>query len=101
MSFDKFLMRCSLPVRDVAISPNGQWCAVASDELTVKIVNTNEVNHMMYLREQQKPVKHLSFDPGNKYITLSCTDGVVYVYSLANDDPELVRKIDGLIRAVD
>jgi chromosome transmission fidelity protein 4 len=94
-------MRCSLPVRDVAISPNGQWCAVASDELTVKIVNTNEVNHMMYLREQQKPVKHLSFDPGNKYITLSCTDGVVYVYSLANDDPELVRKIDGLIRAVD
>ncbi|KAM3084273.1 DNA polymerase alpha accessory factor Mcl1 [Clarireedia jacksonii] len=101
MSFDKFLMRCSLPVRDVAISPNGQWCAVASDELTVKIVNTNEVSHMMYLREQQKPVKHLAFDPSNKYITLSCTDGVVYVYSLANDDPELVRKIDGLIRAVD
>ncbi|KAI9647536.1 DNA polymerase alpha accessory factor Mcl1 [Ciborinia camelliae] len=101
MSFDKFLMRCSLPVRDVAISPNGKWCAVASDELTVKIVNTNDVNHMMYLRDQQKPVKHLSFDPSNKFITLSCTDGMIYVYSLLNEDPELVRTIDGMIRDVE
>ncbi|TEY48918.1 hypothetical protein BOTCAL_0289g00170 [Botryotinia calthae] len=101
MSFDKFLMRCSLPVRDIAISPDGKWCAVASDELTVKIVNTNDVNHTMYLRDQQKPVKHLSFDPSNKIITLSCTDGMIYVYSLLNEDPELVRTIDGIIRAAE
>ncbi|TGO40320.1 hypothetical protein BHYA_0039g00620 [Botrytis hyacinthi] len=101
MTFDKFLMRCSLPVRDIAISPNGKWCAVASDELTVKIVNTNDVNHTVYLRDQQKPVKHVSFDPSNKFITLSCADGMIYVYSLLNEDPELVRTIDGIIRAVE
>jgi chromosome transmission fidelity protein 4 len=101
MSFDKFLMRCSLPVRDVAISPNGTWCAVASDELIVKVVKTSDISTVMYLREQLKPVKHISFDPTSKYIALSCTDGLVYVYSLEDDEPELVRKVDGLIRTVE
>ena len=101
MSFDKFLMRCSLPIRDVSISRDGKWCAVASDELVVKIVRTNDTSSVMYLREQLKPVKHLSFDPSSKYIALSCTDGLVYVYSLMGDEPELVRKVDGLIRTVE
>jgi chromosome transmission fidelity protein 4 len=101
MTFDKFLMRCSLPIRDVTISPDGKWCAVASDELVVKIVRTNDTSSVMYLRQQLKPVKHLSFDPSSQYIALSCTDGFIYVYSLMDDVPDLVRKIDGLIRSVE
>lgn len=101
MSFDKILLRCSLPVRDVALSPNGRWCAVASDELLVKVVNTSDTSSVMYLREQLKPAKHLSFDPSGKYLALSCTDGLVYVYSLIDEEPELVRKVDGLIRRVE
>ncbi|TVY29800.1 Minichromosome loss protein [Lachnellula hyalina] len=101
MSFDKFLMRCSLPVRDITISRDGKWCAVGSDDLIVKIVQTADTSSVMYLRDQIKPVKHIAFDPSSKYIALSCTDGLVYVYSLANDEPELVKKIDGLIRTVE
>ncbi|KAL3418688.1 WD domain-containing protein [Phlyctema vagabunda] len=101
MSYDKFLMRCSLPVRDIVISPDGEWCAVASDELTVKIVQTGDNNTVMYLRDQPKPIKHLAFDPSSKHIALSCTDGIVYIYSLAKDEPECIRKIDGLIRDVE
>jgi chromosome transmission fidelity protein 4 len=101
MSFENFLMRCSLPVRDVAISPNGTWCAVASDELVVKVVKTSDPSSLMYLREQLKPVKHISFDPTSKFLALSCTDGLVYVYSLEDDEPELIRKVDGLIRVVE
>ncbi|TVY84134.1 Minichromosome loss protein [Lachnellula suecica] len=101
MAFDKLLIRCSLPVRDVAISPNGKWCAVGSDELIVKIVKTSDTSSVMYLRDQIKPVKHLAFDRSSKYIALSCTDGLVYVYSLENDEPELVKKVDGLIRTVE
>jgi chromosome transmission fidelity protein 4 len=101
MSFEKFLMRCSLPVRDIALSPDGIWCAVASDELVVKVVRTSDTTSVMYLREQLKPVKHISFDPSSKYLALSCTDGLVYMYSLTNDEPELIRKIDGLIRTVE
>jgi chromosome transmission fidelity protein 4 len=101
MAFDKFLTRCSLPIRDVTLSPDGKWCAVASDELVVKVIRTNDTSAVMSLREQLKPVKHLSFDPSSKYIALSCTDGLVYVYSLLNDEPELVRKVDGLIRTLE
>jgi chromosome transmission fidelity protein 4 len=101
MSYEKYLTRCSLPIRDVTISADGKWCAVASDELLVKIIRTNDTSAVMSLREQLKPVKHLAFDPSGKYIALSCTDGLVYVYSLTNDEPELIRKIDGLIRTVE
>ncbi|KAK2624265.1 hypothetical protein QTJ16_006215 [Diplocarpon rosae] len=98
MAYEKYLTRCSLPIRDVALSPGGQWCAVSSDELVVKVVKTDETSSVMSLREQPKPVKHLSFDPSGKYIALSCTDGIIYIYSLIDDTPDLVRKIDGLIR---
>jgi chromosome transmission fidelity protein 4 len=101
MSYEKYLTRCSLPIRDVALSSDGKWCAVASDELVVKIIRTNDPSAIMSLREQPKPIKHLSFDPSGKYIALSCTDGLVYVYSLINDEPELVRKIDGLIKTLE
>jgi chromosome transmission fidelity protein 4 len=101
MDFDQILVRSSLPVRDVCISPDGRWCAVASDELVVKIVKTSDISSLLYLREQLKPVKHLSFDPSGKHIALSCTDGKVYFYSLVNDEPDLIRTVDGLIRTAD
>jgi chromosome transmission fidelity protein 4 len=101
MSYERYLTRCSLPIRDVAISKDGQWCAVASDELVVKIIKCDEPSSVMSLREQSKPVKHLSFDPSGKFIALSCTDGLVYIYSLIDDGPSLVRKVDGLIKTVE
>jgi chromosome transmission fidelity protein 4 len=96
-AFDSFLTRCTLPVRDVALSPDGMWCAVASDELSVKLVNTKKNTEIRHLREHNRPCKHLAFDPKGSSIALSCTDGVIYVYSLTAEQPELIRKIDGVI----
>ncbi|KAI0124928.1 WD40-repeat-containing domain protein [Xylariales sp. AK1849] len=100
-SFERFLLRCSLPVRDVALSPDSKWCAVASDELTVKLVNTGDNSQIRHLKEHGKPTKHLMFDPKGATLTLSCTDGVIYVYSLTAEEPELIRKVDGIIGALD
>lgn len=98
--FERFLTRCSLPVRDVALSPDGTLCAVASDELTVKVVGTEDTSKIYHLKEHNKPTKHVSFDPKGSLLTLSCTDGVVYVYSMtAPEGPELIKKVDGLIGA--
>ena len=96
-SFEKFLTRTSLPIRDIALSPDGKWCAVASDELTVKIVSLEDETVVRRLKDHNKPTKHLSFDPKGSLLALSCTDGVVYVYSLSSDQPELIRKVDGVI----
>ena len=29
--YEKMLIRCTLPIRDIAVSPDGQWAAVASE----------------------------------------------------------------------
>ncbi|RYP89366.1 hypothetical protein DL770_004428 [Monosporascus sp. CRB-9-2] len=100
-AFDKFLLRCSLPIREVALSPDSKWCAVASDELTVKLVRTGDNSEIRHLNEHNKPTKHLTFDPKGNTIALSCTDGIVYVYSLTSEQPELIRRVDGIIGALD
>ncbi|MCJ1357324.1 MAG: hypothetical protein MMC33_007320 [Icmadophila ericetorum] len=99
--YDKMLVRCSLPIRDVALSPDGTWAAVASDELTVKLVSTEDSMKVFYLRDQPKPTKHLSFDPSGSHLAASCTDGIIYIYSLSREEPELVQKLEGVIRSLE
>ncbi|GME59896.1 chromosome segregation protein [Neofusicoccum parvum] len=100
-AFEDYLVRCTLPVRDIALSPDGNWAAVASDELVVKVVNTKDTARVIYLREQSRPVKHVSFDVSGSFLAVSCSDGQVYVYSLSSEEPALVKKVDGLIKAVE
>ncbi|OAQ80348.1 chromosome segregation protein (SepB) [Purpureocillium lilacinum] len=100
-NFERFLLRTSLPIRDVALSADGRWCAVASDELSVKIVNTSDITQVKTLREHNRAARHVSFDPKGALATVSCTDGIIYVYSLTADEPELIRKVDGVIGAID
>lgn len=100
-NFERFLLRATLPIRDVALSRDGQWCAVASDELSVKIVNTKEITQVKHLREHSKPARHVTLDPQGRMAALSCTDGIIYIYSLTAEEPQLIRKVDGIIGAVD
>jgi len=74
---------------------------ILASELTVKVVNTTNTDKVLYLREQPKPTKHLSFHPSGSYLAASCTNGIVYIYSLSTEEPELVRKVDGVIRTLE
>ncbi|KAK4678453.1 DNA polymerase alpha accessory factor Mcl1 [Podospora pseudoanserina] len=98
--FDRLLTRTSLPVRDVALSPDDKWCAVASDELTVKLVNMEDTTNLLTLKEHGEQTKHISFDPKGTMLAVSCTNGIIYIYSLTTDHPELIRKVDGVIGRV-
>ncbi|KAK7416256.1 DNA polymerase alpha accessory factor Mcl1 [Neonectria punicea] len=100
-AFEKFLLRTTMPVRDVALSPDHQWCAVASDEMSVKLVNTQDIMQVRHLREHGRQVRHVSFDPLGRLVALSGVDGIIYVYSLTAEEPELIRKVDGVIGALD
>ncbi|KHN99222.1 WD40 repeat-like-containing domain protein [Metarhizium album ARSEF 1941] len=100
-NFERFLLRATLPIRDVALTRDSQWCAVASDELSVKIVNTSDITQVKHLREHSKPARHVSLEPQGRLAALSCTDGVIYIYSLTAEEPELIRKVDGIIGNVD
>ena len=74
---------------------------ILASELTVKVVNTTNTDRVLYLRDQPKPTKHLSFHPSGSYLAASCTNGIVYIYSLSTEEPELVRKVDGVIRTLE
>jgi WD40 repeat protein len=100
-SMDQILVRCSMPVRDLALSRDGEWCAVASDELEVKVVNTRDMEKVMYLRDMVRPVKHVSFDVSGTMLAASSTDGIAYMYSLSSEQPVLVKRADGLIKVVE
>lgn len=56
---------------------------------------------MKYLREQAKGSKHVTFDPSGRYVAVSCTDGLLYVYSILAEEPELVQKLDGVVRRLE
>ncbi|KAI9658072.1 MAG: hypothetical protein M1821_002732 [Bathelium mastoideum] len=100
-SLDQILVRCTLPVRDLALSPDGNWVAVASEELVVKVVNTSDMTRVLYLRDQTKPVKHVSFDPSGTLLSVTSHDGQIYVYSLSSEQPELTKKLDGLTNSLE
>lgn len=99
-SQDTLLTRCSA-VRDLALSPDGNWVAVASDDLVVKVVNTQDMNRVLYLRDQPKAAKHVAFDHSGTYLAVSCTDGRIYIYSLSSEEPELVKTVDGMIKSLE
>jgi chromosome transmission fidelity protein 4 len=70
-------------------------------ELVVKVVNTEDRTRVFRLQEQPKAVKHVAFDNSGTYLAVSCTDGQIYVYSLSSEEPELVRKVDGMIKSME
>ncbi|KAG4304696.1 hypothetical protein PORY_001749 [Pneumocystis oryctolagi] len=95
------LTRCSLPIRDIAFSPDGDWLAVCSDEIRVKVVHTKDYLRILHLSGFSRPTKHVSFDPSGKFISVSCTDGVIYIFSFTSGEPDLVHTIDYVIPVCD
>ena len=51
---------------------------------------------VLYLRDQSKPVKHVSFDPTGTLLSVTSHDGQILVYSMSSEQPELIKKLDGL-----
>ncbi|KAF2003030.1 WD40 repeat-like protein, partial [Amniculicola lignicola CBS 123094] len=98
---EDILVRTTLPVRDIALSPDGNWVAVASDELVVKVVNTKNMSQIQVLRDQPRAVKHVSFDTSGSRLAVSCTDGNIYVYSLSSEEPNMIKKVGGMIKSLE
>lgn len=65
------------------------------------MVNTLDMARVLYLREQKRPVKHVSFDHSGSHLAVSCSDGIVYVYSVTYEEPKLVKRLDGLIKVLE
>jgi WD40 repeat protein len=74
---------------------------INDSELSVKVVNTKDMANIIHLRDQPRAVKHVSFDKSGSSLSVCCTDGIVYVYSMSTEPPELIKKVDGLIKSLE
>lgn len=59
------------------------------------------MSRTMHLREQTRPAKQLSFDKSGATLAASCTDGIIYIYSLSSEQPQLIKRIDNVISMLD
>jgi chromosome transmission fidelity protein 4 len=67
----------------------------------IKIVNTNDMTQVLYLRDQPDSIKHVTFDRSGTILAASCKNGIVYFYSLSSEEPRLLKAVDGLIKPLE
>lgn len=82
-------------------TPSQGIAAYFDSELEIKIVDNRDMTNVLFIRNLPKPPKHLSFHPSGSLLAVSCTDGIVYVYSISTEEPTLTRQFDGLIRTLE
>ena len=56
---------------------------------------------MVILRGHSKSVKHIAFHPNGNLVTTSSSDGSIYVFSITSEDASLLKKLEGIIPALD
>lgn len=56
------------------------------------------MTNIMVLRDHLRPVKQVAFDVSGTTLAASCTDGMIYMYSLSSEQPQLVKRVDGMIK---
>jgi chromosome transmission fidelity protein 4 len=59
------------------------------------------MTQIQILNEQTRAVKHVSFDRTGKRLALSCTDGNIYMYNLGPGEPDMIQKVDGMIKSLE
>lgn len=59
------------------------------------------MTQIQILNEQTRAIKHVSFDSSGTRLALSCTDGNIYVYSLGSGEPDMIKKVDGMIKSLE
>jgi chromosome transmission fidelity protein 4 len=74
---------------------------IGNSEIVVKVVNTKDMTKIQILNEQTRAVKHVSFDSTGKRLALSCTDGSIYMYTLGAGEPDMIKRVDGMIKSLE
>lgn len=91
------ITRCTLPIRDLEFSSDGEWIAVSSDESDVKLINTLDTDNVVIIRDHPKGVKHVSYHPSGLMVATSCADGILRFYSVSSQTPVLTKTLEGAI----
>jgi len=90
--------------RCVRFGVGGRKIAVATDELTVKVIDVRSPTENIHLLEgHTKPVKAVSWNPDGSILTTSSCDGSLRIWDMASaqSEPTCLKTIDGLFPSSD
>ncbi|SCU80085.1 LADA_0B04962g1_1 [Lachancea dasiensis] len=94
----QLLLRCALPVRDVALIHNGKTVAVGGDDLEVtlySLVEDSEQSKTTLGLDDQ--LRSLSYNPQMSILAVSQVNGSIHFYSMTSASPRHVYKLENCI----
>ncbi|PVF93312.1 hypothetical protein CPB86DRAFT_768026 [Serendipita vermifera] len=87
----------AIPMRCIAVDPNGERIAICSDDLEVKIISINDITKVRTLTGHKNGVRKATWHPSSSYLSTSGQDGRIIVWDLTNDTPVIAKTIEGMI----
>ncbi|KAI8817137.1 uncharacterized protein EV422DRAFT_542541 [Fimicolochytrium jonesii] len=103
----KLLFRTTLTVRDVALRPGqhgprkSRQIAIASDELDIRVVDIDEITHVVTIKGHKRGLKSLAWDPKGEFLVSAGSDGELMVWDMRGEKPRLERTLRNLIAESD
>jgi chromosome transmission fidelity protein 4 len=94
------VFRSSLPLREVEISPDGEYTLICGDDGTAKLVQCSDSGRSIDLPKHPQGVKHVAYGPLGNTVATSCTDGNVRFFSISSEIPQEIYKLEGVVPAV-
>ncbi|KAI9344422.1 WD40-repeat-containing domain protein [Pilaira anomala] len=97
-SFEKILVRSTVPVRDIAYSPDGTKLAIATDDNDIRVVLIADSSKIVQLKGHKSTVKSVCYDTKGDYIVSSDTQGDILVWSVGVNEPlpKVVKRLSGM-----
>jgi sterol desaturase/sphingolipid hydroxylase (fatty acid hydroxylase superfamily) len=77
----------------VAISPNGNWIASASEDGTIKVWDVATTKEKHTIKASPRPVRSVAISPNGKQVLAGCADGTVRIWDAQTG--QLQRELPG------
>jgi chromosome transmission fidelity protein 4 len=91
----------SLPVRSVAFNVDGSKIAVASDDMSVKIIDFKNPSIITNYAAHTKPIFSFKFSPDGKYLAAASIDGSVRIIDISNIELITIISLSSLFSPVE
>ncbi|RKP23422.1 WD40-repeat-containing domain protein, partial [Syncephalis pseudoplumigaleata] len=99
LEFAKLLVRCNLPVKDIAVNHQGSLLAIATEDPTITIKHIDESREVAKLRGHTKPVHCVAFAPTTNDLLSVDASGQVRLWREENDTFTCIKQWPSLVHA--
>lgn len=89
-----------VPIRCVAVDPQGKKIAVTSDEPIVKIIDLEDTTKVIVLKTHTKAVRKATWHPSGSLLATCGADGKIIIWDITESEAKEEKILEGIIPAV-